>query len=142
MTVLPATAVIASLRAINFTTGGNVRIIIPNSNVWGSTVKNYAFNDTRRNDMVMGIGYGDDIGKAIDVLQRVMAADDRVRKDPAPIVAVTELADSSVNLVIRPWCKKEDYGALRWDLTRAFKERLAAVCRTAPGRPHWLANRR
>jgi small conductance mechanosensitive channel len=108
-------------------TGDNVRIIIPNSNVWGATVKNYAFNDTRRIDLVMGIGYGDDIGKAVDVFNRVMAADDRVLKDPAPVVAVHELADSSVNLVVRPWCNKADYWALRWDLTRAFKEQLESA---------------
>lgn len=105
----------------------NVRIVVPNSVIYGAIVKNYSANDTRRIDLVMGISYDDDIGKAIDTMQRVMNADERVMKDPAPVIAVSELADSSVNLVVRPWCKKEDYWGLRFDLTRRFKEDLEAA---------------
>jgi small conductance mechanosensitive channel len=105
-------------------TPDNVRITVPNSAVWGTTVKNYSANDTRRIDLVMGISYDDDIGKAVEVMQRIMDGDSRVLKDPAPVIAVHELADSSVNLVVRPWCNKEDYWALRWDLNRTFKEQL------------------
>jgi len=107
-------------------TGDNVRITIPNAQVYGDTVKNYSFNDTRRIDLVMGIGYGDNIGTAISIIERVITGDERTLRDPAPTVAVAELADSSVNLVVRPWCKKEDYWGLRWDLTRKLKEELEA----------------
>jgi small conductance mechanosensitive channel len=107
-------------------TGDNVRIMIPNAQVYGDTVKNYSFNDTRRIDLIMGIGYGDNIATAVSIIERVLLADERTLRDPAPTVAVAELADSSVNLVVRPWCKKEDYWALRWELTRKLKEELEA----------------
>lgn len=80
----------------------NVRITVPNSSVFGQTMKNYSVNDTRRVDLVMGIGYGDDIGKAIQIIKSILDADSRVLKDPAPFIAVSELADSSVNLAVRP----------------------------------------
>lgn len=108
-------------------TPDNVRITVPNSAVFGQTIKNYSANDTRRNDMVFGIAYGDDIGKAIQTINEVLGADERVLKDPVPVIAVSELADSSVNLVVRPWCTKEDYWNLRFDLTRSLKERLEAA---------------
>lgn len=105
----------------------NVRIIVPNSAIFGSIVKNYSANDNRRNDLVVGISYSDRIGQAIDTIHRVLGSDPRVLKDPEPVVAVAELADSSVNLVVRPWCKKEDYWGLRFDLTRRLKEELEAA---------------
>ncbi len=105
-------------------TPDNVRIILPNSAVFGATIKNFSTNDNRRNDMVVGIGYGDDIGLAIRTIEEILQADSRVLSDPAPGVAVAELADSSVNLNVRPWCRKEDYWPLRSDLQRRFKERL------------------
>jgi len=108
-------------------TPDNVRIIVPNSSVYGQTIKNYAANATRRNDMVFGISYSDDIGRAIETINRVLAADGRVLKDPVAVVAVSELGDSSINLVVRPWCKKEDYWALRFDLNRTLKEELEAA---------------
>ncbi len=107
-------------------TSDNVRITIPNAQVYGDTVKNYSFNDTRRIDLIMGIGYGDNIGTAVSIIERVISSDERTLRDPAPTVAVAELADSSVNLVVRPWCKKEDYWGLRCDLTRKLKEELEA----------------
>lgn len=107
-------------------TPDNVRIMIPNAQVYGDTVKNYSFNDTRRIDLVMGIAYGDNIGTAVSIIERVITADERTLTDPSPTVAVAELGDSSVNLVVRPWCKKEDYWPLRWDLTRKLKEELEA----------------
>lgn len=105
-------------------TGDNVQITLPNGAVFGQTIKNYAANPTRRNDMIIGVGYDDDLGIAIDTIKKVVTADSRVLKDPEPLVAVAELGDSSVNLVVRPWCKKEDYWGLRFDLTRALKEEL------------------
>jgi len=107
-------------------TPDNVRIIIPNSQVFGDTIKNYSANPTRRVDLVMGIGYGDDIAKAMEIIERVVTGDSRTLADPAPVIAVSELADSSVNLVVRPWCNADDYWAFRWDLTRKLKEELEA----------------
>lgn len=112
--------------ATTLNTPDNVRIVVPNSAIYGQTIKNYAANDTRRNDMVIGIAYDDDIGKAIATIQQCLDEDARVLKEPAPVIAVSELGDSSVNLVVRPWCTKEDYWALRFDLTRTIKEQLEA----------------
>ena len=105
-------------------TPDNVEITVPNSSIYGTIIKNYSANDTRRNDIVIGIAYTDDIGVAASTIQKVLESDARVLKDPAPVVAVSELADSSVNLVVRPWCKSEDYWGLRFDLLRALKQEL------------------
>jgi small conductance mechanosensitive channel len=75
-------------------------------------------------DLVVGIGYGDDIDVAIKTIHRVLSAEGRVLADPAPTVAVSELGDSSVNLVVRPWCRREDYWDVRFGLTRQLKEEL------------------
>jgi small conductance mechanosensitive channel len=107
-------------------TPDNVRTIVPNSEVWGKVIKNFAANDTRRNDMVVGVSYSDDLGKASQIIQDVLSAEPRVLKDPSPTVAVAELGDSSVNFVVRPWCKREDYWGMRFDLTRQMKEALEA----------------
>jgi small conductance mechanosensitive channel len=105
----------------------NVRIVVPNSSIYGQMVKNYSTNETRRNDMVIGIDYSDDIGKAVETIRKLLAADSRVLKDPAPVIVVGELGDSSVNLFVRPWCTKGDYWGLRWDLTRSIKVELEAA---------------
>jgi len=108
-------------------TPDNVRVIIPNSAVYGEVIKNYSANENRRIDLVMGVGYGDDLGRAIDAIRVVLTADDRVLADPAVTVAVSELADSSVNLVVRPWVRSSDYWSVRFDLTRRLKEGLEAA---------------
>jgi small conductance mechanosensitive channel len=108
-------------------TPDNVKITIPNSKIYGDTVMNYSANDTRRNDLVIGISYDDDIGTAVATIERVLGNDSRVLPDPAPVVAVSELGDSSVNLVVRPWCAGSDYWPLRFDLTRALKQELEAA---------------
>jgi len=105
----------------------NVKIILPNSSVYGAIIKNFSANETRRNDIVMGVAYGDNLGTAMDVIRRVLDADTRVLKDPEPLIAVGELADSSVNILVRPWCKVEDYWLLRFDLLRTLKEQLEAA---------------
>jgi small conductance mechanosensitive channel len=115
------------LFSIILNTPDNVRIIVPNASVFGATIRNYSANDTRRNDLVVGISYGDDIGKALEVVRGVLKGDQRVLAEPEPVVAVSELGDSSVNLVVRPWCRKEDYWVLRFDLTRKLKEELEAA---------------
>ena len=108
-------------------TPDNVRITIPNSSIYGDTVKNYSANDTRRNDLVIGISYDDDIARAIETIRKVLSGDSRVLDDPEPVVAVGELGDSSVNLLVRPWCAGGDYWPLRFDLTRRLKEDLEAA---------------
>lgn len=105
-------------------TPDNVRIIVPNSSIYGAIITNYSSNETRRNDLVFGVSYADDLGDAEDAIRRVLAADSRVLKEPEPVVAVAELADSSVNFVVRPWCQKDDYWPLRFDLTRRIKQEL------------------
>jgi small conductance mechanosensitive channel len=108
-------------------TGDFVRITVPNSAVYGAIIKNYSVNERRRIDLVMGIAYSDDIGKAIETINRVLASEERVLKDPEPTVAVAELADSSVNLVVRPWCKGTDYWPTRRALIQVLKEQLEAA---------------
>jgi small conductance mechanosensitive channel len=108
-------------------TPDNVKITVPNSAIYGDTVKNYSANDTRRNDLVVGISYDDDIARAIDTIRTILAGDARVLDDPEPVVAVGELGDSSVNLLVRPWCAGGDYWPLRFDLTRQLKEELEAA---------------
>jgi small conductance mechanosensitive channel len=102
-------------------TGDNREIIVPNSAIFGDTITNYSTRDTRRIDMVFGIGYGDDLQLAKDTLMGIMIADERVLKDPEPSVAVAELADSSVNLKVRPWVKTDDYWSTLSDITEKVK---------------------
>lgn len=113
-------------------TPDNVEIIVPNSEISGAIIKNYSANETRRLDLVMGVSYDDDLNLAVDTMRRVLEADARVLADPAPVIAVNELADSSVNLVVRPWVKSADYWTARWDLTKALKETLERAGCTIP----------
>jgi len=102
-------------------TGDNKAIIVPNSAVTGGTITNFSAKDTRRVDLVFGIGYNDDIAKAKSILQRLVDEDDRILKDPATVIAVGELADNSVNFIVRPWTKSGDYWGVYWDLTEKVK---------------------
>ncbi len=102
-------------------TGDNREVIVPNGNIFSGNIVNYSARDTRRIDMVFGIGYGDDIRKAKEILERVVAADERVLKEPETTIAVSELAECSVNFVVRPWVKSEDYWAVKFDLTERVK---------------------
>lgn len=108
-------------------TGDNQRIIIPNSAVLGGTIVNTSALPTRRIDLVIGIGYEDNIGKARDVILGVIDADSRILKDPEAGVAVGELGDSSVNLNVRPWVNSEDYWPARADLLENIKVSLDAA---------------
>jgi small conductance mechanosensitive channel len=109
------------------TSPDNIKITVPNSQVYGSTIKNMNGYDTRRVDMVMGVSYDDDLGVAMETMSRIVREDSRVLADPEPQIAVAELADSSVNFVVRPWCRAEDYWNVKFDLTRRLKEELEAV---------------
>mgnify|MGYP003571999933 FL=1 len=102
-------------------TGDNREVIVPNGAIYSGTITNYSARETRRVDMVFGIGYGDDIKKAKQILQQVLDQDERVLKDPAALVAVGELADSSVNFNVRPWVKSADYWSVKFDLTEKVK---------------------
>ncbi|MEX1311803.1 MAG: mechanosensitive ion channel domain-containing protein, partial [Candidatus Sulfomarinibacteraceae bacterium] len=108
-------------------TGDNIMITVPNSQVWGGTIKNYNGFDTRRIDLVMGIDYGDDIQTAMDTIQKIVTGHDKVLAEPAPVIAVSNLGDSSVDLVVRPWVNGADYWSVRFDLTRQLKEGLEAA---------------
>ena len=103
-------------------TPDNIKVMVPNSKLFGDVIKNVTAYDTRRVDLVIGIGYSSDIQKAYDVMMDIITKDERILPEPAPQIAVSELADSSVNFVVRPWVKKEDYWPVKFDLTRNIKE--------------------
>jgi small conductance mechanosensitive channel len=105
-------------------TGDNKQIIVPNSQIMGSIITNYSANDTRRVDMVVGVSYDDDLDKVRKTLEELVAADERILDDPACTIAVSELADSSVNFVVRPWVKTADYWGVMFDMTEAIKKRF------------------
>ena len=102
-------------------TGDNKEVIVPNGGIYSGAITNYSARDTRRVDMVFGIGYDDDIRKPKEILEGLVAADDRILKDPAPVVALSELADSSVNFIVRPWVNSGDYWAVMWDMNEKVK---------------------
>ena len=126
------TIVELSLFTTELVTPDNLRITMPNGEIWASPVKNYSHHAARRLDIVVGISYGDDIGKAIAALQDVASKDERVLKDPAPLAAVSALGASSVDMLLRVWMKNADYWPVRFDLTRAAKERMDAEGITIP----------
>jgi len=126
------------LFSTTLTTADNVRVLVPNGAAFGGTIKNYTATGTRRNDLVLGIAYQDDVGAAVAAIEGVLARDERVLDDPAPAVFVLELADSSVDLAVRPWCKTGDYWDLRGDLTRALREAVEAAGCSIPFPQHDL----
>ncbi|TWU12118.1 Small-conductance mechanosensitive channel [Symmachiella macrocystis] len=113
-----------SLVSTSLLTLDNKVVVIPNKKVWGDTIVNFTGKDTRRVDLVFGIGYDDKIEHAIDVLIQISNEHPLVLKDPSVTVHVDQLADSSVNLFCRPWVKTADYWTVHWDLTRQVKERF------------------
>ena len=107
-------------------TGDNVKIIMPNGQIWGQAIANFSANPTRRVDLMMGIDYGDNIDTAMATINRVIGEETRALTDQDSTVAVAELADSSVNIVVRVWVNAADYWGVRWDLTKTLKEQLEA----------------
>ena len=103
-------------------TGDNKTIILPNAPLSGGPMVNYSTEAQRRVDMIFGIGYGDDIDKARDTIQKLMDADSRILKDPASMIAVKELADSSVNFVVRAWVNAADYWGVFFDMQEKVKK--------------------
>lgn len=102
-------------------TPDNKKIIIPNGKITGDSITNYSSQESRRIDMVFGVGYGDDIKLAKETLEQILKEDPRILSDPAPIVAVSELGDSSVNFVVRPWVNTSDYWGVYFDTTEKVK---------------------
>lgn len=99
----------------------NKEVIIPNGAIYSGNIINYSARATRRVDMVFGISYGDDIQKAKQIMLAAVTSDERVLNDPEPNVSVGALADSSVNFIVRPWVKTDDYWPVYWDMTEKIK---------------------
>ena len=103
-------------------TPDNVQIIIPNSQIWSSSITNFFAHETRRVDCVFGVAYGPNPAEAERIIQENIDADERIHTDPAPFVAVTNLGDSSVDFTTRVWCNAGNYWGIKFDLTRGVKE--------------------
>jgi len=114
------------LLATELKTPDNVKIILPNSQIMGASITNFSGYATRRVDMIVGVSYGDDLKKAKALIIDALSQDERVLKEPEPQVAVSNLGDSSVDFVVRPWVNAADYWAFRFDFTQAIKERFDA----------------
>ena len=108
-------------------TPDNVKIIVPNGKLYGDIIKNYNGYDTRRVDMVMGIGYGSDINQAMEIIEGLLKKDERVLAEPGITIAVGELADSSVNILVRPWVNSGDYWVVLFDFHKNCKEAFDAA---------------
>lgn len=102
-------------------TPDNREVIVPNGAIYGGTITNFSARATRRIDMVFGIGYGDDIRKAKEVIKAILESDERILKDPEPLIAVGELGDNSVNFNVRPWVNSGDYWPVKFDLNERIK---------------------
>ena len=100
----------------------NIKIFVPNGKLFGDVIRNISGYDLRRIDLEVGIGYSSPIEKAVEILGSLIREDARILPDPQPQIAVSELSDYSVNLVFRPWVKREDYWEVRFDLIRKIKE--------------------
>ncbi|PCI41968.1 MAG: mechanosensitive ion channel protein MscS [Rhodospirillaceae bacterium] len=107
-----------------FRTGDNKEIIVPNGNIYSGVITNYSARDTRRIDMVIGIGYQDNIKQAKDIICEILDAEDRLLKDPAYAVALADLAECSININVRPWVKSSDYWAVRSDFLESVKAKF------------------
>lgn len=105
-------------------TPDNKVVTVPNGPIIAGNIVNYSEMPTRRVDMVFGVGYDSDLSKVKQILQEVIAEDERCLKDPAPTIVVGELADSSVNFLCRPWVKNADYWGVLWDITEKVKRRF------------------
>jgi len=113
-------------------TPDNKTVIIPNASLTAGNITNWSTKETRRVDLVMGIGYEDDIDKAKKIMADVLAKDGRILKDPPPTIALVELADSSVNFVVRPWVKADDYWNVYFDTTENIKKSFDAESISIP----------
>ena len=108
-------------------TPDNRRIIVPNGQITGDTITNFSAYDTRRIDLIIGVGYGDDLKLARDTIEKTINAHDKVLDDPAPAILLMELGDSSVNFAVRPWVRSADYWVVRSELLESIKVDLEAA---------------
>ena len=135
--VVTASGVTGRIREIGILTTSldtfdNKRIVIPNAKLMSDNITNHSVNDTRRVDLVAGISYSDDIDKARAAIQAAIAEFPEVLETPAPDILVSEMADSSVNFAVRPWCKPDDYWVVHFGVTEAIKKRFDAEGITIP----------
>jgi small conductance mechanosensitive channel len=110
-----------SIFSTELTTPDNQKVVVPNSAIMGNVITNVTAHATRRLDLLFGISYGDDMARAKEIIAAIIAAEPRVLREPAPLVAVAELAESSVNIVARPWVDTSEYWAVRFDLIERVK---------------------
>lgn len=113
-----------SIFTTHIRSGDNKAIIIPNGGVLSGNIVNYSTKNTRRVDLVFGIGYDSDLQRAKNILNEILASNEKILSDPAPTVGVLELADSSVNFAVRPWVNTEDYWPVYFDLNETIKMRF------------------
>ena len=113
-----------NLVSTTITTFDNQTLGVPNSKIWGDVIKNVTAQKVRRVDLVFGIGYGDDIEFAEKVLTEIVEANEKVLKKPEHNIRLHTLADSSVNFIVRPWVKTDDYWDAYWEITREVKMRF------------------
>ena len=109
------------LVVLELRTGDNKTVLVPNSNVFSSTITNYSANETRRVDFIFDISYDDDIAQAKEIIREILEKDDRVLKEPKPVIAVSTLASSSVQMIARPWVNTPNYHAVYWQVTENVK---------------------
>lgn len=121
-----------SIFTTTLTTPDNREVIVPNGSILSNNITNFSARDTRRVDMVFGISYDDDIRQARSLLEEIIAADERILAEPEPVVALGELADSSVNFLVRPWVNSADYWAVLWDTTAEVKLKFDEAGLTIP----------
>jgi small conductance mechanosensitive channel len=105
-------------------TPDNKTVIVPNASMTSGNIVNYSSKGTRRVDMVFSISYGDDIDQARTVIQEIISSDERILKEPAPVIALSALAESSVDFVVRPWVESGNYFAVLWEVTEKVKKRF------------------
>ena len=110
-----------SLVSTTIRTFDNKVVLVPNRNVWGQVITNASASDTRRVDMIFGIGYDDDADKAREILGRIVSNHELVLEEPEPVIQLHELADSSVNFICRPWVNTGDYWQVHWDVIQKVK---------------------
>lgn len=121
---LQGTIVEMNMMATTLTTADNKKIVVPNKSVWGGPIVNYSAMETRRVDVQVGIAYGEDIGKALDLIRTTVLSVPGVLQTPAPTVAVAALADSQVTINVRPWAKNADYWSVYFETLKSIKDEL------------------
>lgn len=120
------TVVEVGILMTEFKTPDNIKIIMPNSQVMGGPITNFSAHPTRRVDMTVGVSYTDDLNKAKKIIEDLLEADERILKEPAPQVVVGNLGDSSVDFIVRPWVNAADLWPVKFDFTKAVKEKFDA----------------